>query len=179
MRTNLDDSVDSPRTRLDDSLAPPTEAYTPADPDDWEDTDPTTKAGALDRMAGGHAGVVLISATPPATPAVGQLRLDTTASGSSGMGVVSTTTITTSTVLTTSHVEVGCDATSGPITVTLPAAAGNAGRLYFISKIDGTGNAVTIDGNGSETINGSLTKVLAAQYNAVILVCDGTGWRIY
>lgn len=154
------------------------DAYAPAVPDDWEDVDPTTKTGALDRMAGGHAGVVLVSATPPATPAIGQIRLDKTASGASGLGKLTTNTITGDLTLTTSHTEVGCDTTSGPITVTLPDAANHAGRMYLISNIAGTGNAVTIDGDGA-LINGSSTKVLASQYNAVILVCDGTGWRIY
>lgn len=136
--------------------------------------------GALTTYArvDGKLGVCLISATPPTNPAIGQLRLDTAASGASGMGVVSTLTITSNLTLTSSHTEVGCDATSGPITLTLPVAASSDGRVYFISKIDGTGNAVTIDGNGALII-GSSTMILPSQNNAVVLICNGTSWRIY
>jgi hypothetical protein len=72
-----------------------------------------------------------------------------------------------------------CDATSGAITLTLPAAASNTGRLYFIKKTDAGANAVTVDGNASETIDGATTIVaLGNQNEAILIVCNGTAWFI-
>lgn len=153
-------------------------SYTPAVPDDWEDTDPTTPGGALDRIAGGHAGVCLISDTEPTTPGNGQLWLDTDATGAAGSGVLTVNTITADTTLTSSHTAVLCDASTGAITVTLPAASANAGRRYFIKKIDSTAFTVTIDGNAFETIDGDLTAIVRSQYEAVLIVCDGSNWHL-
>lgn len=71
------------------------------------------------------------------------------------------------------------NATSAAITITLPAAAtaGN-GFVLSVQKTDSSANAVTIDGNGSETINGATTHVLSARYASVILICNGTSWSI-
>ena len=44
--------------------------------------------------------------------------------------------------------------------------------------MDGTGNTVTIDGNGTETIDGSLTKTLPSIYDSVYIVSDGSNWLI-
>lgn len=71
-----------------------------------------------------------------------------------------------------------CDCTSNAITINLPAAASHTGRVYEIKKIDATGNVVTIDGNGSETIDGALTIQISFQYESVTLVSDGTNWSI-
>ena len=49
---------------------------------------------------------------------------------------------------------------------------------YQIKKIDASGNAVTIDGNGAETIDGAATQTLGAQYDSMTVFCDGTGWHI-
>jgi hypothetical protein len=152
--------------------------YTPAVPDDWEDTDPTTVVGALDRVAGGHAGVCLVSDTQPTTPGTGQVWLDTAATGTGGSGVLTVHTITADATLTASQTVILCDATTGAITVTLPAASANAGRRYFVKKIDSSANTVTIDGNASETIDGDLTATLSLQYEAVLVVCDSSNWHI-
>lgn len=153
-------------------------SYTPAVPDDWEDADPTTVVGGLDRIAGGHAGVCLVSDTEPTTPGNGQVWLDTDAAGSAGSGVLAVHTITADTTLTASRTVLLCDASTGAITVTLPAAGANAGRRYFVKKIDSSAFTVTIDGNVSETVDGDLTAVLTLQYEAVLIVCDGSNWHI-
>ncbi len=69
-----------------------------------------------------------------------------------------------------------CDATSGAITVNLPAVAESKGRLLDIAKIDSSANAVTIDADGSEEINGATTLVLSDQYDAATLLCIGSEW---
>lgn len=67
---------------------------------------------------------------------------------------------------------------SGAATITLPVASTAAGRVYNIKKISGVLNNVVIDPNGSETIDGALTRTLTMQYEAVIIQCDGTSWYI-
>jgi hypothetical protein len=70
------------------------------------------------------------------------------------------------------------NASGGTKTVNLPTAASARYRKYTILKSDSSGNAVTIDASGGETINGALTKVLAAQYDKVTIQSDGTAWFI-
>jgi hypothetical protein len=70
------------------------------------------------------------------------------------------------------------DASSGSVTITLPTAADNTGRVLHIKKIDVSGNTVTTDGEGSETIDDATTKVITAQYSDMRIVCDGTEWWI-
>lgn len=65
---------------------------------------------------------------------------------------------------------------NGTFTITLYAAAGNAGRVLEIKNI-GTG-VITIDGNGAELIDGAATQTLDGQYFSFTLLCDGTGWSI-
>lgn len=91
---------------------------------------------------------------------------------------LATETVATDTTLDDSHADVFVDATLAVVTVTLPAVSGNAGLEYTIKKIDGSANAVTIDGNGAETIDDSTTKVLSSQYDSATVVCDGTEWWI-
>lgn len=67
------------------------------------------------------------------------------------------------------------DATSGGITVNLPSASPNP-VAYTIIKADASGNTVTVDPAGSQTINGSATRVLSAQWETVTLRSDGTNW---
>ncbi|MCA9130694.1 MAG: hypothetical protein KDB22_26585 [Planctomycetales bacterium] len=66
------------------------------------------------------------------------------------------------------------DATSAAVTITLPTAASSSGLDFLIKKIDSSANAVTIDGDGSETIDGATTKVLSSQYDSAGVVSDGT-----
>lgn len=70
------------------------------------------------------------------------------------------------------------DATSGTVTITLPAVSGLTGREYMIKKVDSTANKVTIDGNGAETIDGATTQDLNTQYTGFNVVTDGTEWWI-
>ena len=72
------------------------------------------------------------------------------------------------------------DATSGGFTITLPVAAtaGN-GFEVTIMKTDSSSNVVTVDGNGSETINGNSDASLSEQYAATVFRTDGTTWLAY
>mgnify|MGYP000432103189 CR=1 FL=1 len=72
-----------------------------------------------------------------------------------------------------------CSASGGAFTVNLPAAAtaGDGFRVSF-KKTDATFNAVTLDGNSSETIDGNTTITLDSPYDMVELTCDGSNWSI-
>lgn len=70
------------------------------------------------------------------------------------------------------------DCTSNAITVTLPAAASSASKYFNIKKTDSSGNSITIDGNGAETIDGGATASITTQYESLTIVCDGTEWWI-
>ena len=71
-----------------------------------------------------------------------------------------------------------CDATGGAFTVNLPAASGVV-QSISIKKTDASVNAVTIDGNASETIDGATTRLLSTQYEAVTLWSNGTNWLVF
>lgn len=124
-----------------------------------------------------NAGVVEVLGSPPPTPAVGMLWYDT--SGSAGVGgVVAITTKTGTYTAANTDTVILCDASGGAFTVTLPAAADNTGKVFYLKKIDSSANAVTIDGNGAETIDDATTLVLSGQYDAAMLVSDGAEWWI-
>ena len=88
---------------------------------------------------------------------------------------IQTVTAASDTLVDTDHTTL-CDCTSNAITINLPTAV--AGLRYEIKKIDSSSNAVTIDGFGSETIDGGLTAVINTQYESVTIVSDGTNWFI-
>lgn len=81
------------------------------------------------------------------------------------------------TILDTDNI-IEFDATGGAVTGTLPTAVGIAGKKLFIVKTDSSTNAVTIDGNLSEFINGNLTWQLISKNDGVKLRSNGANWFI-
>lgn len=71
------------------------------------------------------------------------------------------------------------DASSGAVTITLPTAVGRTGQTYEVKRTNAGANAVTVDGAGTETIDGALTASLATQYATVRVVSDGANWMIF
>lgn len=71
---------------------------------------------------------------------------------------------------------IAVDTSGGNVTVNLPAAAGVAGQEWAVVKTTSDANTATVDGNGSETINGSLTQVIDQQWTMLTLKSIGTGW---
>jgi hypothetical protein len=69
--------------------------------------------------------------------------------------------------------------TTGAITFTLPPAATSGGFVLYFKKIDSTINAMIIQANGAELIDGSNTVSTIIQYEAWTLMCDGTQWWIF
>ncbi len=68
------------------------------------------------------------------------------------------------------------DATSAAYTATLPTAASMVGRTMYHKKTDATFNAVTLDGNGAETIDGAANLVLRSLGEWAKIYSNGTSW---
>lgn len=68
------------------------------------------------------------------------------------------------------------DASGGNFTITLPTAVGILNKVFFIKNTAATGT-VTVDGNGSETIDGATTKALASQFEFIGIVSDNANWQ--
>lgn len=128
----------------------------------------TAPVGAIARRTDGAVG--------------GALYVKESGTGNTGWKLASRTLpSSTKTAAYTATIDDGlilCDATSGAFTVTLPAVSGNAGLELTIKKIDASVNAITVDGNASETIDDAATASLASQYNSVTVVCDGVEWWV-
>jgi hypothetical protein len=84
-------------------------------------------------------------------------------------------TVTTDTELNGNTI-VFADASAAALTVTLPE--GFEGLLCSVQKIDATGNVVTIDGYGSETINGHLDAAMGVQNTNLTFLFHNGEWRI-
>jgi len=65
---------------------------------------------------------------------------------------------------------------SGTGTLTLPTLADNLGRELVIKNV-GTG-VVTVDGEGSETLDGAATIVLSSKYDVLKIIATATEWRV-
>lgn len=63
---------------------------------------------------------------------------------------------------------------AGGITITLPAAV--KGSRYVVKKVDAGAGAITIATTSAQTIDGVTAKSLAAQWDKIQVVSDGTAW---
>lgn len=99
----------------------------------------------------------------------GSTRLD-------GSIIMPITTATENSTLDKSNYTVLGDASGGSLTISLPSAASCTGIIYVIKKIDGSINSITIDPNGSETIDGSSTISITAQWNKYTIQSTGSNW---
>ena len=68
-----------------------------------------------------------------------------------------------------------CTGTTADYTIILPAASGNTGKIITFQMSNALTKLVTLDGNASETIDGSLTRIMWAN-EAATLYCNGTSW---
>lgn len=75
------------------------------------------------------------------------------------------------------NVQVNVSASGGAVTIVFYAASGNAGKIITVKKTDSSANAVTLDGNASETLDGATTATLTTQHDSATFVCDGTNWQ--
>lgn len=89
----------------------------------------------------------------------------------------STRTTTSATTLMDSDDLLLVNTTGGNITVTLPLVASNLGRRFAVKKI-AAGNTLTLDGNGSEQIDGAATLAWTTNNLTHVVQSDGTMWRV-
>lgn len=61
--------------------------------------------------------------------------------------------------------------------VTLPTASANTDRIITIKKGDAGAFALTVDGEGAETIDGAATVALTSQYDSLTVQSNGTTWH--
>lgn len=73
---------------------------------------------------------------------------------------------------------IGVSTSGGAVTATLPTVASVGAGFSVSFFITNSTNALTIDGNGAETINGATTITLNRINDSVTLMCDGSAWKI-
>lgn len=139
----------------------------------------------IDYKGSGNAGAIAIwnnTAMSQISPSAQYQELIAGAGYASAFGgnEVPAAQTTAYNVVSTDHKDIiRCDTSAGAFTVTLPVAATvGAGFRVTLMKTNNANNAVTIDGNGGELINGQITIALVIQYEFVTLMCDGANWLI-
>ena len=71
------------------------------------------------------------------------------------------------------------DATSGAITVNLPALASNLNRAIWIKDIGDGSNDVTLDGDGAEQVEGAATYLIpTGGGNGVMVIAGASQWHV-
>ncbi len=93
-------------------------------------------------------------------------------------GSFSVTTVTSNYSVTDNDDAILADCASGPIAITLHAAATAKRKIYQFKKIDATSNAMTIEGLGVETIDGDDEVSTSVQFTNYSLIPNNAGWNI-
>lgn len=70
------------------------------------------------------------------------------------------------------------DATSAPITITLPRAQDSANRVLGIKRISAGANTITIVPTGQDVLEFAGAYVLTEQGEAVVVMSDGIAWML-
>lgn len=74
---------------------------------------------------------------------------------------------------------IGITSTASARTVTLPKASKiKQGQMVIVKDESGAAgtNNITVDGDGSETIDGSATKVISSNYGVLRIYSNGSNW---
>jgi hypothetical protein len=149
------------------------------------DNDAALRAGGV-AIASQAAGDVVYASSATQLARLGADAGKFLKSGASSVSWDSVSSVATILAKTTTYaitdgngkdVVVKADTSGGAWTLTLLAAAtAAAGAKVVVVKTTSDVNALTIDANGSETINGALTQTLSWYQQAITLVCDGSNW---
>lgn len=151
----------------------------------------TDWVSTLSVVAGTPSGSPVAPATPAGSVKLAEV-LVTASTGISGSSAVTdkrirykkpTGTVATRSVsaAATADVDDGvilANAAGGAFSVTLPPVASSSGKRLVIKKIDSSGNAVTVQANAAEIIDGVNTQVISAQYTTIAVICDGSAWYL-
>lgn len=92
--------------------------------------------------------------------------------------MVSVLTKATGTYSLTNEYAILGNAVSGSVILNLPAASSYNGKTYKIKKVDSSSNVITLNGSGTDKIDGQSSYSINYQYQAIELVCDGLAWYI-
>lgn len=90
--------------------------------------------------------------------------------------------VNASTTILDTDFTIEADASLGNIIITLPTAASqfdgitHSGTIYNVKKVDSTGNSVTLQPQGIDTIDELPNIVITAQDVNITLQSDGTKW---
>lgn len=147
-----------------------------------------TQAASSVAVTGGTINGTTVGASTPTTGKFTTLTVTTavafpdgtsqaTAASGFSSGVQSISTDTTLSAVY-NIVLVKVDATSGNVTVTLPSASSNTGRVVIVKKTDSSTHIVTVAPAGGQTIDGGSSLVLYSQYDAANFNCDGSNWWV-
>lgn len=73
---------------------------------------------------------------------------------------------------------VGVDTSGGAVTVTLDSALLASGRFIDVVDVGGSAgtNSITVDTEGTETIDGGTSTAIASNYGQLRLFSDGNNW---
>jgi len=133
-------------------------------------------AYVIDTLNNVWLGAIAPSSAIPSYSSGGNVVIDGLKSSSDNYYKV--TNITNSTTIGVDVYFMTVDATSGNITITLPSAAShfgaNMGIQYVFKRIDNSGNTVTIQRAGSDTIDGGTSFSLTTQWESKELQCAST-----
>lgn len=137
----------------------------------------TTKGDILVRTAAGLQGLAvgangLVLKANSATTTGLEWTNDNASAILNIADISSTTTASTSVNL------YNCDTSGGAFTVTLPTAVGNTGITFTFKKTNDDSNLLTIDGDGSETINGQPNQILRSMDASLVIYSDGANWKV-
>lgn len=69
-----------------------------------------------------------------------------------------------------------CNGGGTPFTATLPTAASVAGKIVTVKNVGN--DAITVVGDGSQTIDGASSYILYHRYESVTVASDGSNWII-
>jgi len=100
---------------------------------------------------------------------------------SSGKQVVKHVAVSSNYTVKDEDFLIGVDTSSSAVTVTIPTALLEKGRLVIINDEGGNAatNNITIATGGSETIDGSATATISTNNATLALYSDGSNWYSY
>jgi hypothetical protein len=81
--------------------------------------------------------------------------------------------VTSAYTMTLNDAVILVDASAGAVTVTLKPALDWEQKRVTVKKIDSSGNAVIVDANGAETIDGAANKSIPTQYTSFDFISEG------
>lgn len=95
-----------------------------------------------------------------------------------GMAIEPFTTVTATYTVGDFDKVIYADAVSGAITINLPLASKNLGRVITVKKIDATGSNVVISPTSPETVDGAGSRTINTQYVSVNVQAVGNKWFV-